>query len=672
MSLEKNSLKIARYIDTIVPISTCNFRCHYCYITQQHLFSNKLLKFQHTPAQIAQAFSKKRLGGVCVINLCANGETLLAPEMPDIVKALLEEGHIVMVVTNGSVSKAFDEFVKFPQELRSRLFIKFSFQYLELVRLKLLDKFFDNLQKMKNNGISFTLEITSCDELIPHIEDIKKICIERAGALPHITIARDSANPDLPILTSFSREEYKKIWSQFDSKLFEFKESVFGVKQKDFCYGGQATYIASLDSGKLRQCYAEKTLMNLYGKINQPIKMRPIGCNCNAPHCWNAHSLMGFGAIPSRSENTPLYAEMRDRICSDGSHWLTGDVLKAFSTRVEVEMSTFGGKVTRLSRIIIDRLLPVIEKNGKTYECVYLGLPYHTNIGDILIWHGTEKFIKHTGLKCLYKASLSTFSKNKMKKITDKKMLIFLHGGGNFGDLWGKENQNFRKEIIKEYTDNPIIILPQTVFYNDIGKMKIDSELFAKHKNLTICARDKKSYQILKDNFQNEIILVPDMAFCLSGDELRRPIRCENKTLFLKRNDRELNEAINYSKIIPETEIDILDWPSFEKFMISSYFMRLFLYVNRKTSNLFSLLINIYASYFFKPSLIKTGVKFVSKYNKVYTTRLHGAILCFLLEKPCIFFDNSYGKNSAFFETWLSDSNEIIFAYSPHTPLGEL
>ncbi|MCL2689224.1 MAG: hypothetical protein FWE57_05185 [Chitinispirillia bacterium] len=77
----------------------------------------------------------------------------------------------------------------------------------------------------------------------------------------------------------------------------------------------------------------------------------------------------------------------------------------------------FNEKVKQLSQIIDDRLLPVINKS-KTKECVYLDLPYHTNIGDVLIWRGTEHFLKRTGLKCLYKAAYNTYSGQKLKKIT--------------------------------------------------------------------------------------------------------------------------------------------------------------------------------------------------------------------------------------------------------------
>jgi len=328
---------------------------------------------------------------------------------------------------------------------------------------------------------------------------------------------------------------------------------------------------------------------------------------------------------------------------------------------------TFTEKKKQLSQIIEDRLLPVINKNGAVGECVYLGLPYYTNIGDTLIWEGTEHFLRRTGLKCLYKAANSTYSECAMKKITRrrnnppcKKILIFLQGGGNFGDLW-VSHHNFRKEIIKNYPDNPIIILSQTVFYSDESKMKTDAELFANYKNLTICARDNKSYQILKNNFKNDIILVPDMAFCIPDYKTRKYLLKQNNNyLFLKRRDKELNTSIDYSKYIRESEFNTHDWPSIEKTILSYFLLKCFLWINRRLP-FFNRIIDIYASILFKPDLIKIGVNFLSKYEKVCTTRLHGAILCCLLEKPCVFFDNSYGKNSAFFETWLSDLDDIMF-----------
>ena len=60
--------------------------------------------------------------------------------------------------------------------------------------------------------------------------------------------------------------------------------------------------------------------------------------------------------------------------------------------------------------------------------------------------------------------------------------------------------------------NNKIIFLPQTVWFEHEENMKKCAEILSRHKNLVICARDKVSYEILKKNFSNEILLVPDMA----------------------------------------------------------------------------------------------------------------------------------------------------------------
>lgn len=141
--------KLKRFIDCYIPTETCNFRCSYCYIAQQRKFNNKLAKFNYPPEIIKKALSIKRLGGICLFNLCAGGETLLSEEVISAIKALLEEGHYVMVVTNGSLSKRFDEIAQFDPKLLKRLFFKFSFHYLELVRLNLMEQYFNNVKKCK-------------------------------------------------------------------------------------------------------------------------------------------------------------------------------------------------------------------------------------------------------------------------------------------------------------------------------------------------------------------------------------------------------------------------------------------------------------------------------------------------------------------------------------------
>lgn len=319
--------KMKRYIDCYIPTETCNLRCHYCYIAQKRKFNNKLVDFSNSIEFMRMALSKKRLGGVCLLNLCAGGETLLSEEVLPLAKALLTEGHYVMIVTNGTISKRFDEILEYPQELCDRLFIKFSFHYLELLRLNNLNTFIDNVKKMKSKGVSFTIEITPSDELIPYIEEIKRVCMKEFGTLCHITIARDDRTDGIDVLSNYSFEEYKSIWGQFNSELFSFKSKIFYEKRKEFCYAGEWSAYLNLETGILRQCYCGDVIDNVYDDINRPINFKAIGYKCTIPHCYNGHVFLTLGVIPEF--NSPTYAEVRNRKCIDGSEWITRK-MKAF------------------------------------------------------------------------------------------------------------------------------------------------------------------------------------------------------------------------------------------------------------------------------------------------------------------------------------------------------
>ena len=178
---------IKRYIDIYIPTETCNLRCHYCYIAQKKKFSNKVALITHSPAEIRNALSRQRLGGRCLLNFCAGGETLLSECILPIVKALLLEGHYVMIVTNGTITKRIEEVSSWPKELLEHLVFKFSFHYLELKRLGWIEMFVANVKRVKGAGASFTIEVTPSDELIPYIEELKDTCLKYFGALCHVT-----------------------------------------------------------------------------------------------------------------------------------------------------------------------------------------------------------------------------------------------------------------------------------------------------------------------------------------------------------------------------------------------------------------------------------------------------------------------------------------------------
>lgn len=189
-----------------------------------------------------------------------------------------------------------------------------------------------------------------------------------------------------------------------------------------------------------------------------------------------------------------------------------------------------------LKSYIKNNLLPLIDN-----DCIYLELPYYPNIGDLLIWEGTQCFITENNINCIYKASKWTYSIPKIKENTT----ILLQGGGNFGDIW-RSNQNFRLKIIKQFPNNKIIILPQTIYYKNLSILEEDAALMNQHKNLTICARDKNSFTILEKFFiKANKLLLPDMAFYINQSNIDFAQRNNNQNLFILRNDKECKSGIN-------------------------------------------------------------------------------------------------------------------------------
>ena len=192
-------------------------------------------------------------------------------------------------------------------------------------------------------------------------------------------------------------------------------------------------------------------------------------------------------------------------------------------------------------------------------KCVYVDLPYYANVGDVLIWEGTERFFKRNHIKIVYSGSWDTFDFRPIPEETP----IVMQGGGNFGDVWDPPQQ-FRLSVIKRYPKNKIILLPQTVFYYSEQRKKEDAEIFSGHPNLTICVRDWDSYKLVRGCFKNDVICLPDMAFCIPVKKIRILVKetRTDKRLFLKRQDKEYKPS-EYEKTIPNN-VDVHDWPPLE------------------------------------------------------------------------------------------------------------
>lgn len=330
--------KFKRLVLLQVPMTICNLQCHYCYLPIRNNFCpGKQIEYRYSPEHVAKALSKDRLGGCAYINICAAGETLLTKNIDQYIFELLKAGHYCEIVSNMTVTPVIDKICQWDKTLLGHVEFKCSFHYLELKKRGWLERFAENVNNCWKAGASINVEVTPSDELIPYIDEMKEFSIREFGALPHLTVARDDATEQIVKLTKLSEEEYWKTWASFDSGFWEFKMQIFGEKRNEFCYAGQRSIDVDLATGYTSQCYCTKYSQNVFENIKKPISFIPIG-KCTMPHCFNGHAMLTLGCIPHFTTTT--YAEIRDRVRTDGTHWLHEDWRDFIGQKLDAEHST--------------------------------------------------------------------------------------------------------------------------------------------------------------------------------------------------------------------------------------------------------------------------------------------------------------------------------------------
>lgn len=314
-------MKPKRMIFGRIPNNICNLKCDYCYISQLPEWVKVNDSFNYDVEYVAKCLSPERLGGVCLINFTSEGETMLQKDLVKLCKLLLEQGHFMEIVTNLTVTKTVDEFMALPEKLLEKVEFKVSFHYKELKRRNILDHFFENLDKVQRSVCSFTLELMPYDELVSDIDEIKKVCMEKVGALCQVTVGRADYLPSRTVLTEMPREEYVKTWSSFESPMFNLKMDLVDKKRKEFCYAGDWTLNVNMYTGEALQCYSQPFRQNIFKDPTKPIKFIPVGCHCAEPFCFNGHAHISLGCIPEL--DAPTYAEIRNRVRADRTEWFS-------------------------------------------------------------------------------------------------------------------------------------------------------------------------------------------------------------------------------------------------------------------------------------------------------------------------------------------------------------
>ena len=288
----------------------------------------------------------------------------------------------------------------------------------------------------------------------------------------------------------------------------------------------------------------------------------------------------------------------------------------------------------------LNQILTVLPEKS---EIAYLEYPVYGNLGDILIMKGVEKFFADhkINVKCAY-----SFQGYKDIQLMKDTILVF-QGGGNIGDLY-PEPQRMREFYIERYTNHKIIILPQTIFFENPDALERTANIFSQHPDLHIFTRDPSSFKMAKEKLSDNVYLAPDMAHYLWPiRELNSPTL---RNLYLLRTD--LEKPCD-NAIICKTKGDadyITDWPSvlspWDKMMIG--ILVAFHFINKykeilPARHLWDL---------FTRKLVNKTIQLFSQYSNVISTRMHGHLLACLMNKPNTLLTNMTHKNSEYFQKW--------------------
>jgi pyruvyl transferase EpsO len=310
------------------------------------------------------------------------------------------------------------------------------------------------------------------------------------------------------------------------------------------------------------------------------------------------------------------------------------------------------------------KLGDIVRVIPKERPVIYLDYPMHGNVGDLLIHAGTDRFFAANGYDVIGHFSIHEFClthrpgrplvffKDSVRRLDDlvgTGATIVFHGGGNLGDLY-RDYQMFRELVIARYPQAPIVILPQSVHFEDRANRAATAGIFSAHPQLFIFARDRESLDFARNDCGCASALMPDMAHALWGSLPRHP-GSETKLLNFHRRDKEgVDDAAGGQ--------DTFDWDDLTSILDRGMIRGL-----RKMQSLEFPSRHVVPDHvlwrWYRDHLLRRSVKFIGSYGRLVTNRLHGMILGALLDLPVTFEDNSYGKLSRYYSEWLSASDRI-------------
>ena len=276
-------------------------------------------------------------------------------------------------------------------------------------------------------------------------------------------------------------------------------------------------------------------------------------------------------------------------------------------------------------------------KNKNNVFFIYT--PTHGNLGDHTIAISVNKLLNNLNVNFMEITLDLLFYLNKFNRINIlNRNTLIINGGGNLGTLWFNLEQ-LTREIIKNCPNSKIIIMPNTIYYenNEWGQEELRKsiEIYNNHKKLKIYAREKFSYDFMKDIY-NDVKLFPDMVLYLNEYKETKRI---NLCLLCLRSDIEKTLKENEKKSL-ENNVKIM-------FDNNYKYTDMCVKYNIKLKN--------------RNEEVNKKFEEFREATLVITDRLHGMIFAAITGTPCIVINSKSPKVKGCYD-WIKDLEYVKFS----------
>ena len=298
----------------------------------------------------------------------------------------------------------------------------------------------------------------------------------------------------------------------------------------------------------------------------------------------------------------------------------------------------------------ITTALASLSPRGAPYAL--LDWPDHSNSGDSAIWLGIFAWARQALDRMPDYVSQCEKAPAELD-LHCPEGVVFLHGGGNFGDLYPRINDR-RVQLLETARHRRIVQLPQSIHFRDPSELARMQRAIDSHPDFTLLVRDTVSLDFARRHFACDTRLCPDMALMLGA--VSRPVAPDVDVLCLMRTD---DERVATAGDAPGPVVDWLDGEPRLRTRGDHWRRRIYNWAlpHRRPRVLLQSLMSrqIAMTQRIAEQRMQRGVTILARGRQVVTDRLHGHILCTLMGIPHVVLDNSYGKLANFITTWPAD-----------------